>query len=257
MYDVDAVGVDKRVARVIGELLVAEIRKREKVSVLDESELRALVGNGTSTAVDARHCSANECFAEVAEALGADVVMVSQLTNVGGEILFGLRRVDPKKQEVAVSFLERVPADNTDALLPLVGKSIAAMFADVPLRPGQKAGVDERAPRILNPPPLPPLLAGSLYAGAAASGVAAIALFATAGAFTVAYRSELGSATSAPGVNRDENAALAPAAATATTTAILGIVMVGAGALLGGGGVIAGEFTDWEGYGAHASEGAK
>jgi hypothetical protein len=242
----------------MGQLLVAEIRKRERVSVLDSGELRALAGGGGSTAVDARGCSEAECFAEVADALGADAVVVAVLTNIEGQILFGLRRVDPKKQVVAASFLERVPAEDTNALLPLVGKSVGAAFEDVPLRPGQEEGVDERAAQLMNPPPLPPVLSGSLYAGAGVSALAAGASFATAAGAWLGYVGEYEKAKArSPGAAEaaDENAILAPLAdayGLATTT---GVIALGAAALFGVSAVVTGAFTDWEGYGSPDAEG--
>jgi hypothetical protein len=176
MYDVEATGVPPRVAQVMGTFLVAELRKREGISVLDSGELRALVGDGTTTAGDVRGCTEDQCFAEVAEALGADAVVVAQVTQIEGEVLFGLRRIDQQKQEVTGSFLERVAADDTAALLPLVGKSITSTFGDVLLRPGQTAGVDDKAVQVMNPPPLPPLLSGSLYAGTFVSGATSATL---------------------------------------------------------------------------------
>jgi hypothetical protein len=246
MYDVEAVGVDERVSRVINQYLVAEIRKHERVSVLDSSELRALVGDGKSTSVDARACSAAECFAEVADALGADAVIVSQLTNIEGQILFGLRRVDPKKQEVTSSFLERVPAEDSAALLPLVGKAITQTFADSPLRQGQTAGVDERAEHVLNPPPLPPLLAGSLYVGAGVSAAVGAAFLVTAASAWVSYDSRLQTALRQDGDR--ENDELVGAAKTYDVATTGYIVALGAAGVLGVAALATGSFTDWEGY---------
>lgn len=251
VYDVDAVGVEPRVARVMGQLLVAEIRKHERVSVLDSSELRALVG-GPDDPLDTRGCTAAECFAEVADALGADAVIVSALTNIEGQILFGLRRIDPRAQSVTASYLERVPADDTGALLPLVGPSISGAFADAPLRPGERSGVDERAARVMNPPPLPPIFAGSLYAGAGVSAAAAVGLFATAGTAWLLHDAQLDIATAAAGPDEpdDESEILAPLRTTWAVTSTGGVVALVGAALFGGAALLVGELTDWEGVGA-------
>jgi hypothetical protein len=251
MYDIETTGVAPRVAQVLGTLLVAELRKREAVSVLDRGELMALLGDGEGTAGNVRSCSVDQCFAEVADALGADVVVVAQLTQIEGQVLFGLRRIDPQKQEVTGSFLERVPADNTDALLPLVGKSITATFGDLSLRAGQTSGVDERATRIMNPPPLPPILSGSLYVGTAIAGVVTVAAAVVGVGSAVSYDAALvEAARSTQSANSDENRLLSGYAQTFFSAQTVGLVGLGAAVVLGAAAVITGLSTDWQGDGA-------
>jgi hypothetical protein len=244
LYDVEVVGVDARVGRVMGQLLAEEIRKRERVSVLDSSEVRALIRD--NTAADTGECSAAACFAEVAEALGAEAVVVSQLTQTGGEILFGLRRIDTARQEVIGSSLERVPVADPGALAPLVGKTVATAFADLPLRRGQKAGVDDSAVRRLDPPPLSPVWATSLYVGSAVSTVGgALALGVSALAY--AQATSLLSTAVAEAGNKDENTAIQKALAASTGTVVGGGIALGVAALAGGAAWIVSGFTDWEG----------
>jgi hypothetical protein len=245
-YDVEATGVEPRVPALLGTFLVAELRKREYVSVLDSSELRALVGDGSTTAGDVRGCTEDQCFAEVAEALGADGVVVSQLTQIEGQLLFGLRRIDQQKQEVVASFLERIPADDTNALLPLVGKSIDATFGDIAVRAGQKLGVDERAARVLNPPPLSPLLSGSLYAGTAVAGATTAALLGGAVWSYLEYEGKLAARADDQAQLNETLTGLADQFAFAQ---IGGFVGLGVTAILGVAAVSTGAFTDWEGYG--------
>ena len=249
VYDVEATGVAPRVAQVIGTFLVAELRKRESISVLDSGELRALAGDGTTTAGDVRDCTQEQCFAEVAEALGADGVVVAQLTQIEGEVLFGLRRIDPDKQEVVGSFVARVPATDTAALLPLVGQSIAETFADVGLRAGQVAGVDERAAQVMNPPPLPPLLSGSLYAGSAVAGVVGATLLGVSLLSWLEYESNVVRLAQQDSDGVDENAALQPLQQRFAVTQVAGLIGVGAAVVLGAAAVATGMSTDWEGYG--------
>ncbi len=247
-YDVEATGVEPRVPALLGTFLVAELRKREYVSVLDSGELRALVGDGNTTAGDVRGCTEDQCFAEVAEALGADGVVVSQLTQIEGQLLFGLRRIDQQKQEVVASYLERVPADDTSALLPLVGKSIEATFGDIAVRKGQQVGVDERAAQVLNPPPLPSVLAGSLYAGTAVAGVTSTVLFGTALWAYLEYEGRL--ASRQPDAQKSLNATLSDRAELFGVAQVGGFVGLGVTGVLGVAAIATGGFTDWEGYGA-------
>jgi hypothetical protein len=247
VYDVEATGVAPRVATVMGTFLVAELRKREAISVLDSGELRALAGDGKTTAGDVRGCTEDQCFAEVAEALGADGVVVAQLTQIEGQVLFGLRRIDQQKQEVVGSFVERVPAADTAALLPLVGKSIAATFADVNLRAGQTQGVDERAKNVMNPPPLPALLSGSLYAGTAVAGVVGVVLLGVCGLSALQY--ETTKAEFEQTAKPDETRILQPYKDRFEVTQVAGTIGLSAALVLGIAAVTTGLSTDWDGYG--------
>jgi hypothetical protein len=246
LYDVEVVGVDARLGRVLGQLLAEEIRKRERVSVLDSSELRALIRDNTS--VDTGECSAAACFAEVAEALGAEVVVVSQLTQTGGEILFGLRRIDTVKQEVVASSLERVPIDDPGALAPLVGTSVASAFADLPLRRGQKAGLDDRAVRRLAPPPLPPIWATSLYVGAAVSTAVGVGLLGVAGALyaTAAATFADVKAGRPSSASDDPNTVIQTNTSNANTSAIAGSATLVLGAAAVTAALVVHRFTNWD-----------
>jgi hypothetical protein len=175
---------------------------------------------------------------------------VAQLTQIEGQVLFGLRRIDQQQQEVTGSFLERVPANDTDALLPLVGKSITATFGDVPLRAGQTAGVDERATRIMNPPPLPPLLSGSLYVGTAIAGVVTVAAAVVGVGSAVSYDAALvEAARTTQAANSDENRILRGYEQTFYGAQTVGLVGLGAAVVLGAAAVITGFSTDWQGDG--------
>ena len=180
--------------------------------------------------------------------MGADGVVVSQLTQIEGQLLFGLRRIDQQKQEVVASFLERVPADDTSALLPLVGQSIEATFGDIALRKGQQLGVDERAAQVLNPPPLPPVLSGSLYAGSAVAGITSTALFGTALWAYLEYEGRL--VSQRPDEAKSLNATLREREALHGAAQIGGFVSLGIAGVLGVAAVSTGAFTDWEGYAA-------
>lgn len=252
-YDIERVGVDERVGHVMGSYLVEELRKRERVSVLDGSEIRVLIGDATkgenARSSSIERCSDEACFSEVAEALGAESVVVGTLTQVGTDIVFGLRRIDQSKQEVTATFLQRVPAQDTTALLPLVGKSIAATFPDLAVRAGQTLGVDERAAAVLNPPPLPPVVSGGLYALTATSAVAGGVLLSIAAVSAVGYETDLQrfKAAGSDASSDDENAALRAREDVFYGSQIAGFGAVSAAVVFGVAAVVTGAFTDWSG----------
>lgn len=261
-YDIELAGVPSRVGQVLGQYLVDELRKRERVSVLDGTEIRALVGGlDKGKGEDGKaieRCEEEACFAEVAEALGVDGVVVAQLTQIEGEVLFGLRRIDQQNQEVIASFIERVPAGTPVALLPLVGKSIQATFGDIPLRAGQEAGVDERAAQVMDPPPLSPLISGSLFTLAGAAAVATVAAAVVMGASAAEYSAAISStrsATNGLAVPTLENESLVGAIERYDTARAIFVPSVLATFLLGGAGVATSFFTDWNNAGAAMGEG--
>lgn len=256
VYDVDLAGVEPRVGRVMGQVLLAEIKKRERTSVIGADEIRTLIA-GTPTpapgapadpelGVGLAGCSTEECFADVAEALGADAVVVAQLTALEGEILFGVRRIDQARQEVTGSVLERVPAGEPTALLALVGPAVEKLFPDAPLRAGETAGVDDAARRRLDPPPLPPAVPLALGATTAAAGVVGVVAFASS-LLALSTYSELVDVASGPGAVPVDARQVQGAAQTATTAAVVGWSAVGAATLLGVAAGVALPFTDWEG----------
>lgn len=249
-YDVETLGVDARLGRVLGLYLSAELRKRERVSLIDSQEIRALTGGAAKGPSAPERCDIESCFAEVAEALGADAVVVTQLTQTEGRIVFGLRRIDQRRQEVVASFVETVPVDEIDALLPLVGRSIEATFGDIALRQGRSAGVDAGAARALRPPPLPPAVAVATAAvagvGAAASAVLALVTIEAAASHD-SLVGTLGAAGSPHA--EEEHRDIAPLSDRyhATLPVLVGVAV--ATAVIGAGAGVLSVFTDWQGDG--------
>jgi hypothetical protein len=256
VYDVDLAGVEPRVGRVVGQVLLAEIKKRERTSVIGADEIRTLIAAPPAAApgsptdpelgVGLAGCSTEACFADIAEALGADAVVVAQLTALEGEILFGVRRIDQARQEVTGSVLERVPAEDPVALLALVGPAVETLFPDAPLRAGETAGVDDAARRRLDPPPLPPAVPLVLGGTAAVAGVVGAVGFASS-LLALSTYSDLIAGASGPGAVPVDARQVQGAAQTATTAAIIGWSAVGLATVLGAAAWIAMPFTNWEG----------
>jgi hypothetical protein len=250
VYDIEAIDVAPRVARLMGMFLVAELRKRETISVLDSSELEAIVGGPKGEATDNRQCTEEQCFAEVAEALGADAVVVAQLTQSQGEIVFGVRRIDPKQQVVQGSFLARAPSSDDAALLPAIADSVDATFGELALRPGQQKGVPKTGASMLHPPPIPAVATGGVLA------VAGVAALATLGASVVAatqfaYHGQRYEALAQPQAPvPTANAELSSIAAVAETSQLIALVSAGVLVVTGGAAALMWPWTDWNGYGA-------
>ncbi|MCC7074270.1 MAG: hypothetical protein IT383_23390 [Deltaproteobacteria bacterium] len=171
VIDLDAGTVDARLARVVTESLVAELRKLERVSVISYDEVRAML----SLEADKQLAGCDEaesCLAEIADAIGADNLITGTLARVGGDHVMGFKRIAQAEARAVGGFNKRVPAGNGEEFLAEIGPAVAELFPDVALREGQVRGVSKEAARRLSPPPLPPWV---LPAGLATSGVVLVA----------------------------------------------------------------------------------
>jgi hypothetical protein len=98
----------------------------------------------------------------------------------------------------------------------------------------------------MNPPPLPPLLSGSLSAGAIVSGATSATLLGVSLVTWLGYEQSLTAATRTETAN--ENKDLQAAQSTFYVSQVAGFIALGTAAALGAAAVITGLSTDWEGY---------
>jgi hypothetical protein len=247
VYEPTIAGVPERLARIVSSYVAAEVRKRERTSVLGGDELRAMMQASTGNAT-LGECSEERCLSEVADALGVDVVVLVQITAAEGEIFFGIRRIDQADQEVTGAVSERVADVDLAALLPLIGPSVQRLFPDVPLRPGETAGVDERAERVLRPPPLPPAVATSMFVLTGLSAAASAVFFMGSENARRTFEATASRASEQDGsvlyadVVAEREAAVSASTTSLATLGLTGLALVTSGVLS--------VFTDWEGLAA-------
>jgi hypothetical protein len=172
LTDLTMQGVDARVASVFTESLLVELRKLQRVSVIGTDEVRAMLDFEAQKQLVGCN-EGDSCLAELADALGADAVIVGGVVHLGGEdgeTVVTLKRVDQRSAAVSQQTNKRLKSAGGEELLAIVGVVVEELFPDVALRDGQQRGVaDELAVR-LHPPPLPPW---AFWSAAGASGVAA------------------------------------------------------------------------------------
>lgn len=170
--------VDPIVARVVMGALVTEMRKLQGLAVLSTDEVKAMIAQAADQAL--LGCDDNACLSELAEAIGADVIVIGSITRVGTEHVFGMRRINQSLGRVDGSVDRRLPAGSGEELLAIVGESVQALFPERELRPGKERGVDKELARRLNPPPLKPWVfwASAGASTAALAGTAAVSAFA-------------------------------------------------------------------------------
>ncbi|HEY4223602.1 MAG TPA: hypothetical protein VGO62_19735 [Myxococcota bacterium] len=150
--------------------VLTEIRKLSHASVISLDEVKQMLRFEADK--QTLGCSeGSSCLSEIADALGADALVVGTVARSDGQTALTLKRIDSKTGSVAATFDKRLVDANGDELLAAVGPAVEALFPDLPLRPGNKRGVDPEVALRLNPPPVGRLA----FAGvAAATTVAAL-----------------------------------------------------------------------------------
>ena len=242
VLDLDAGTVDARLARVVTESLVVELRKLERVSVISYDEVRAML----SVEADKQLAGCDEaesCLAEIADAIGADVLITGTLARVGADHVMGFKRIEQTEARAVGSFNKRVPAGSGEEFLAEIGPAVAELFPDVALREGQTRGVAKEVARRLSPPPLP---AWVLPAGLATSGGL---LVAASGAALLQLLSQQEYATLAAGSVRHvvDGGSLVAAGGRAQTAELAGWVLMAASVSTGAATLIALPFIDFAG----------
>lgn len=176
--DLGVEGVEPRVARIFASSLVYEVRKLERTSVLGYDEIRAMLDVEAERQLTGCTGEESSCLAEVANALGADIVVMGALTRVGDTHVIALKSIVQDKAQAQGTFNKVVPAGSGEELLAEVGAAVAELFPQTALRAGQVRGVSKDVARRLSPPPLPtPVTMGAGVVGLgllAGAGVAAV-----------------------------------------------------------------------------------
>ena len=239
-----ATGVDERVGGIEADAVVAELRKLQRVSVVSMDEVRAMLDLESQKQLVG--CAEDSCVAEIAEALGADGVVVGDVTAVGDERVFGLRRIDQREARTLGQVNQRLKDARGEEFLAAIGPAVAQLFPEFPLREGMSRGVAPELGLRLNPPPLSPVVFYGSGAVTAVVGVAAIAVLAVNVATWQANTAALAQATSTkPGDGAAITAQQALIDQTFVGAAALGgAFVVGAGAT-----AVVAAFTDFDGAG--------
>jgi hypothetical protein len=167
-FEIDA-GMAPRSARLVADNLVVELRKLAGFSVVGMSEVRAmLAAEGDRQSMGCREGAS--CLAELADALGADVLITGRLGRLQGQTVLSMRRIDQARAMVVGEVEERLVDAGGEELLAAVGPAVERLFPEVPLRSGQIRGVPREKARLLNPPPLPVWSTVSVAASAGVLG---------------------------------------------------------------------------------------
>jgi hypothetical protein len=121
-------GVPPEVARTVGRLIAARLEKRPRLDVTAAGELRALV-DFEAQRIDLG-CEQESCLAEIAGALGADVVFFGNIGALGGLVVLSLGSFDTRRgaalarETVEVERLEDLPRRVAPAVDRLAARAL-------------------------------------------------------------------------------------------------------------------------------------
>ena len=148
-------GIEPRVADLVTDSLVAEVRKLQRVSTIGMSEIQDMLSHAERKRM--LGCEADACLIEIGGALGVDLLVTGSLGVLGESHLINLRLIDVVEMKVHGRVNRRLKGGDGEEFLEAVGPAVEAMFPGYPLRPGFKRGVAPEMARKLNPPPLSPV----------------------------------------------------------------------------------------------------
>jgi len=242
MRDFQVADVDPHTAKLVQNAVLQELRKLQGVSVVSFEEVRMLMEAEAERA--SVGCDDDGCMAEIASALGADVMLVGGLAKVSGDHFFSMKRISQADARVEGQVSKRLTAQDGEEFLAAVGPIVEELFAERPLRSGQTRGVAPEVALRLNPPPLQPWVFWSLTGVASAATLTSLAAFGTFGLSAAQLNEHMDTAkTKTVSFQRAEQLAAQGNAALATGV-IVGLVGVGAGVAAG----VSALFVDWQGY---------
>ncbi len=156
VYDLKLEGIEKNIGSVVTDSLLAEVRKLQGISAIGMDEIRDMLSHETNKQI--MGCdSSEECLAEIAGALGVDVVITGSLSKVGDGHVINLRRINQEQAKVEGVFNQRLKAGSGQEFLLSVGPAIEQLFPERALRSGTERGVAKEVALRLDPPPLPPI----------------------------------------------------------------------------------------------------
>lgn len=240
--------VSPRTARIVVNNLVVELRKLSGFSVIGMDEVRTLMKAEANRQL-AGCGEEGSCLSELADALGADVIVAGRIGVIDGATTLSLRRIDSARATVVGTFEERLVARRGEEMLAAVGPAVEKCFPEVPLREGEERGVAPEQLRVLNPPPIHPFLTLGVGSATVATGLAGGLLAVLSGQALADADALLATGSGGQPVSGTALAQLEDNARALSTGAIVAASI--AGTALVGVGVMA-LFTDWTGAGAEA-----
>lgn len=164
VYEFGARGVQPRVARIVTDAVVVELRKVQQLDVIGMDEIKDMLSHEANKQM--LGCDDDSCLAEIAGALGVDELVTGSVSLIGDTSLLNTRRIHLRTARVVHSYEQRLTPKAGEEFLAVVGAAVAALYPEHKLRPGAHRGVDDAVALALNPPPLRPWIFYATAGGA-------------------------------------------------------------------------------------------
>lgn len=249
VYDFELSDVDPQVGRIVTDSVLAELRKLQRVSVIGMEEVQAMLDHEAQKQL--MGCESDEsCLADIAGALGVDVLVTGSLARLNDAHIFTMKRIDQTKAKVAGTVNRRLKAGTGEEFLAAIGPAVETLFPDFPLRQGRKRGVPQEVALRLNPPPLQPWVFWS------ALGTAAVAtsISAMLGGLSAFFYTDYQRYLERGKTERLDGPTLTAKAALTNRTSVAALTTLGVSATLWAATGVTALFVDWQGYGDGGEE---
>jgi hypothetical protein len=125
-------GVTEDRARLLGDALAGELRRRPGISVVTQADVAALLGVERTRQM--LGCAESGCMAEIGGALGADRVVHGSLGRVGGSLMVNLSTLDARRGKAVASVSQRLRGGADEAFLDALPAIADAILAGPPTR---------------------------------------------------------------------------------------------------------------------------
>jgi hypothetical protein len=166
--DVTSEVLDEQAREVLGEALTVELRKLRGLDVIAMRDLRTLLEIEVEKQVVGCEDDSS-CLAELADTMGADGWLTSDVSLIGTERVIALARFDARRARVTHRAQLRVSDAANVALLETIGPAVEQLFPELKLREGETRGVAPALEVKMSPPPVPEW---AFWTTAGATGVA-------------------------------------------------------------------------------------
>ncbi|MBN2361316.1 MAG: hypothetical protein JXR83_17820 [Deltaproteobacteria bacterium] len=244
VYEFGSRGVAPRVASIVTDSVVVELRKYQRLGVVGMDEIKDMLSHEANKQM--LGCEDDSCLAEIGGALGVDELITGSVSLIGGSSVFNARRIHLRTARVLGSYEQRLTPKDGEEYLAVVGEAMARLYPELSLRPGERSGVDDTVALALNPPPLRPWVfcataGGALLLAALAGGATAMT------ALSYDAREQLIAGSIPPGEPVEAEAILAREREAETWQTAMITLGIGAG-VVAAAAALETLFTDWWGY---------
>lgn len=125
-------GLDAKSFRLLGEALVAELRKRPDIAVLSGDDVSALLTHEQQKQL--LGCDDSACFSELGRAMASDELVTSSVGKLGKSWVLYVRRIDVQKAAVVRQVDRRLKKKRPDDLVDALPAVVTELFdtSDVP-----------------------------------------------------------------------------------------------------------------------------